>query len=408
MCGIIAAVNYGQNQVNANEAIVNQFEDQCERGEKGFGIICLDAKRVPTVYRATEKVKFLLDLYLRPSQIIIAHHRMPTSSENKLSQTHPIVTTRPNWQHLYYTIHNGVISNDDELKKAHEQAGFKYTTEYVKWKDTVAFNDTEAVAIEFARYLEGETKAITLGGSAALVILQVDKKTNTATKLFAWRNSNPLHLAATRGKIFLSSTGPGDNIAEDVLFTLDLSKLKQDNLKFQKKALTVIKPPAIEIVTTKARPAYQNFEGYNTDHFNHRIQSVLPVVDVKEDKDLPPGDYKDEEEVEENIFNLDAKVTAFLDSVQNREGTVGALMQTLDDNCKWERGQCHDLVDEIFNELIDPRSLTDLNYDMVDDKLQQLWTFVLDGATEVADGLEGAAQAELDMAEEELPTKFFG
>jgi hypothetical protein len=34
----------------------------------------------------------------------------------------------------YYVVHNGMISNDEELKKEHEKLGFAYTTKCMEYQ----------------------------------------------------------------------------------------------------------------------------------------------------------------------------------------------------------------------------------------------------------------------------------
>ena len=85
MCGLTAAFNTKKdgkksNKNSVNDIIVSQFQNQCSRGQKGFGIIRINKGKIE-VDRACETTKFLLDLYLKPSQMIIAHHRTPTSTE---------------------------------------------------------------------------------------------------------------------------------------------------------------------------------------------------------------------------------------------------------------------------------------------------------------------------------------
>src|SRR3989304_431242 len=107
MCGILAAFNYKEKKENVNEWIINQFQDQISRGRDGLGITFIDEKLNIKTERATEITKALLDLRFNESKMIIMHHRTPTSSRNRISQTHPISIKNKNLKHNYLIFHNG-------------------------------------------------------------------------------------------------------------------------------------------------------------------------------------------------------------------------------------------------------------------------------------------------------------
>lgn len=235
MCGILVAINTNQGKIKAlpvNEWILNQYEDQVDRGTEGFGIIMIDDKNKTTIKRATEPLKFLLDLNLYESTKIIAHHRHPTSTDNKIKQTHPIKVSNGSLKYDYLIVHNGVIYNDKEIKAEHEKLGFVYETQE---KETGKFNDSEAVAIETARLIEKQIDKIKTRGSMAIVALQIDKTTKTATHLFFFRKTSPLNISKTRGKLRLSSEGEGNPIKENILYDCNIDgdmELKKREIKF--------------------------------------------------------------------------------------------------------------------------------------------------------------------------------
>ena len=230
MCGIIAGANIGKNAKNINEWIIEQYEDQHARGEKGFGIVTVNKKMKYEIKRATEGFKFIYDLYNSPSKIMMVHHRWPTSTKNKIKQTHPILVNNGSLKYTYLVVHNGVIYNDDDVKKAHEKLGFQYTT----WcKNEKKFNDSETFAIEVARYIENQTDIMATQGSAAFVALQIDRKTEKVEKMIFGRHNNPLNMAKTRGEIRLSSEGKGDEIEENKIYECKLNeKMKLNKRKW--------------------------------------------------------------------------------------------------------------------------------------------------------------------------------
>lgn len=164
------------------------------------------------------------------------HHRAPTSSNNKLSQTHPLIVDNGSLKYKYAFVHNGIISNAEDVKKAHEKLGFEYLTEYKQeWSNAepdIKFNDSESLAIELARYIEKQTDTIATSGSIAFIGIQINRKTNKVLKVFFGRNTSPLNLSASRGKIRLSSEGKGNAILANTLYTFEPNNYKLEKTKF--------------------------------------------------------------------------------------------------------------------------------------------------------------------------------
>ena len=243
MCGIIGAFNHGENTKPVNEDILDILQDQISRGKEGFGISFISKDKKVDTKRTTLTAKAIIDLYQKSNQspMAIMHHRMPTSSENKISQTHPIKVENNSLKYKYLVIHNGVVRNCDTLRKKHKTLGFIYTTTRMKkWFQTEEeeYNDSEAFAIELARYVENQTEEMNIMGSVAFIALQINKNENTVKKVFFGRNeSNPLKLSTSKGKIRLSSEGKGDNIKPFHLYSFTLAnfKITKQKLKFKEK-----------------------------------------------------------------------------------------------------------------------------------------------------------------------------
>jgi hypothetical protein len=127
-------------------------------------------------------------------------------------------------------IHNGVITNDDERRSAHETLGFKYTTALAngyqtsrgRWyyDGTDTHNDSEALAIDLALFIEGQTSEILAKGASAYVVLQVHN--GKLRRMFYGRNSaNPLHTYRHKGTLLITSqnvTGKGTQVKEGVMY----------------------------------------------------------------------------------------------------------------------------------------------------------------------------------------------
>lgn len=248
MCGIIGVF---KKTGDANRDVANIFQEQADRGNKGFGTLFIKDKKIIEISRACEPALFIHDLLNKDNlaNMIVSHHRFPTSSDNLLSQTHPIVVANKNLNFDYYVVHNGVINNEDDLRTIHEDLGYKYTTLITETRYTVtteSFNDSESLAIELAMFIERKKKTIDAKGSFAFIVIQVDKKEHKIMNVFFGTNGgNPLKLMAKKGReIILRSEGNGINVKSDILFFFSPSHLK----KLGERKMTY---PAIKIVETK-------------------------------------------------------------------------------------------------------------------------------------------------------------
>lgn len=245
MCGIIGVFHTGDKPEPVNQIVLAQFEDQKSRGMNGFGIIKINAKNKFKVDRATEGYKFIHDMYEDPVTKMIVHHRTPTSTDNLMAQTHPIWVNNGSLAYDYLIVHNGIIQNDDELKKIHEALGFAYNTEMKNSNKVTKFNDSEALAIELARYIEKQSSIMDLKGSAAFIAIQIEKKTQKVDKMYFGRTGySPLKMAKTRGKLFLSSEGQGADITEDILYSCKLDEI----MALTKQRLVVAKKDETDFV----------------------------------------------------------------------------------------------------------------------------------------------------------------
>ena len=258
MCGIIAAFNTEPKKKteSANEFVINQYQEQFDRGTKGFGIVRISQKGIVDVDRACEPTKFLMDLYLKKSKMIIAHHRTPTSTDNKLDQTHPIFVSNDLLENDYLVVHNGIISNTTELHKKHLELGFLYTTEYedsssytrYQWKKE-KWNDSESLAIELALFIEKKVTAIGIDNNAAFIVLQMDKKTHKAKQVFFGRNGfgSCLNMSKTKGRLRISSEGEGEEVETNKLFSF---KTSDQSMYLTKKDIEFTKPEVVATLPT--------------------------------------------------------------------------------------------------------------------------------------------------------------
>jgi len=270
MCGIIAEFKKPEKKKKTNELIANQYQEQINRGEEGFGLISINNKsKIATVKRAVKDSKILLDLYQKENEnrSLVFHHRLPSSSRNEMSQTHPMEVESGTLKYKYLVIHNGIINNAKErFEEQEKELGFSLSTRI----DGMT-NDSEALAIDIAMFIEEQTEKIKATGSAAFIALQLDIETNKVINIFFGRNSaNPLKLAMKNDEITLSSEGKGNNIKINTLYSFNL-----DKFKLKKKAMTIsqyktfVKPKTINERVEENKRNYEIYKEKGQKSLNH-------------------------------------------------------------------------------------------------------------------------------------------
>jgi len=308
MCGIIASFNTKEKIEKVNDFIIDQYQNQYLRGQKGFGIIRINKKGKIEIDRSCEPTKFLLDLYLKESSMIIAHHRTPTSTENKLDQTHPMFISNKILSHDYLIVHNGIINNDDKLRDKHIELGFTYQTEcYETWgysqTKNLKWNDSEAIAIELALFIEEKIPAMEIDNTAAFIVLQINKNTHKAKQVLFGKHglSACLNIKKSNNIIQLSSEGEGESVKEDILFAFNIKdkamKLKETQIIFVEK-----EPIKIEQKSFLPTNTEKQEEKTNTDtKTSIRLQRSWVDTSIPTEPDytlLPP--YVDKTYIEES------------------------------------------------------------------------------------------------------------
>src|ERR1035437_8233170 len=211
MCGIIHLKRFDGKL--ASKAVNRRYQSQKHRGSEGFGFVELNNGIVGAVVRAEGEKEILAKLKASTADEIMFHHRFPTSTPNYIEATHPILVKHKDLKYDYYVMHNGIVSNDEEMKAKHNLKGFEYRTEMIskmvtrgnKYITGSQWNDSEAMAIDFCLSLENDTE-MESEGSIALVALQFQKKTRKAINLYYGHNTgNPVMIEDTKGLFSLSS-----------------------------------------------------------------------------------------------------------------------------------------------------------------------------------------------------------
>lgn len=237
MCGII---HCKKRNTKANKTVIKRFENQKSRGTQGFGYVELVKGYVVGEVRTQTEKEIMQHLKTSVADEIMFHHRIPTSTPNFIESTHPIKVSNPILKYNYYVIHNGMISNDSDMRKEHLDLGFVYTTDTTKkyetrgtvYYDDVEWNDSESLAIDFAIAIENDMP-MKSKGSIALIALQYEKKTGKAISLFWGHNAgNPLKIEDAKEFLCLSSE-TGKDVETDYLFEMSyangvITKQKRD------------------------------------------------------------------------------------------------------------------------------------------------------------------------------------
>lgn len=244
MCGL---TYYHQKGIkSAVKPVLTRYEIQKSRGTEGYGLVAfdLDTREVTGYIREEEEKDIAKQMHAlrksdKVSNGILFHHRNPTSTPNLRECAHPIGVRHEELEDLYFIAHNGVISNDHELKKKHEQMGYRYNTEITKeesWTTSgltgeairytypkeLKHNDSEAVAIELARVIEGKSDKIGAKGSMALIALRVSPDMKVKALYYGRNYLNPLCLVRDRNSFALTSEGETkDSIKAHTLYCYD-------------------------------------------------------------------------------------------------------------------------------------------------------------------------------------------
>lgn len=223
MCGIVYSHSFSGKPVN--NVIINQYRRQISRGTEGFGVF--DGKRV---FKAAQEKRIFNWLGKKKNQkdMILFHHRWPTSTDNRRKAAHPFHTGNHFGDTKYVLVHNGSIDNAKELYKEHLELGIKYSSVLEDGK----FNDSEALLWDFALKMEKGEDALDAYGGIAFVAVKMVKE--ELKELYFARNwYKPLNMFMDDEGLMLSSTGQGEEIEQNTLYTYQYKTKKIDEKKFK-------------------------------------------------------------------------------------------------------------------------------------------------------------------------------
>ena len=238
MCGIIY---YQSSEAkNVTKPLLKRYDTQDHRGKEGYGYVACDLESKSISYFQREEdeetiVKALESLkdQEKVTNAILFHHRNPTSTPNLKECAHPIVVDHKDLEHTYFVVHNGVISNASEVRTKHIELGYEYTTDIVTKKvittkdktyETVGleqFNDSESLAIDLARLIEGKIDKIDSRGSIAFIVLQATKDYKIKSLYYGRNSGSPLILEMDKHHLCLKSEGHGEEIKTHIIYHYD-------------------------------------------------------------------------------------------------------------------------------------------------------------------------------------------
>lgn len=266
MCGIVYVKRL--DRAVAAKQVAKRYSKQQHRGSEGFGYIGVKTNGTISPLQHTQ-FEHEIRQKLNASSLteILFHHRYPTSTPNVPESAHPLFIGNKELAYNYYVVHNGIISNDEDLKEVHEGLGYSYLTEIKTQYRTkkghvyisdIVFNDSEAFAIELARTIEGLQPECMAKGAIAYIAYQVDKRSGEVMGVYFGTNGgNALTLEFTKESIIIASEG-GKDIVDNKGFMLT-----RDN----KVVETAVK---LQPIYTPAKIGYNTMYGSNTTMQDYR------------------------------------------------------------------------------------------------------------------------------------------
>lgn len=273
MCGIVTILSPEKKNISI-PLLMRLYIDQRERGTNGYGFSYVDKKGFIKTKRFVHECECFLALASVRSWLIQFHHRNPTSTGNTVSQNHPIIAKTATA--FYSMVHNGIIHNADELKKAH---GKQYATE---GKTDARFNDSETLLHELIATIE-EKKTMKAQGSIAFTMLTGDTAGKFVGLRYGRNFSSPLYYVKyPNGFIVLSSECniidpkklKGFEVPTNNIFTLTISGTKE-KITGDKCVFDLYTPP---IITYQSQRAW--YSGKESDFMKKRRLEKENITDA--------------------------------------------------------------------------------------------------------------------------------
>lgn len=331
----------------ASKSILKRYQKQKSRGSDGFGYIAISNNKLVSYKRAKLESQIEEDIKKEKAETIMFHHRFPTSTPNFKESAHPIRVSNINLKYDYYMIHNGIISNAEDLKEKHIKKGFEYNTEITKkwvtsssvYKST-CFNDSEALAVELAIAIDNDLPKIETKGSVAFVIAQVEKSSNKINAIYFGRNhGNPLMIEKNSKFISIGSETEGQVVPANILHKLNLKTLKIEETKFE-----------IPYIDYYSGYGY-NYGGYDTtfgeDDFDYGENYNL-FKEIQDNQDTPEAMKKRWNEIDFEIMQVQTQIDRLYDIDDGSPDLTNSIieLEALVENLQEERKKLDEEITE--------------------------------------------------------------
>lgn len=176
--------------------------------------------------RSTTEKGIIEKLIRCQSNAILFHHRTPTSTDNVIESCHPFVVDTDKGKIIL--VHNGVIHNAQALFKEHKELGIEY-----KSLAGDEFNDSESLAIDFARYISGEQKELKAHGWIAFIAYQTNKENEIEKIYFGKGTTAELNMKFTNKFLSVGSEVEGKEIKSNRLYIFDVKTKKLNSRKLE-------------------------------------------------------------------------------------------------------------------------------------------------------------------------------
>jgi len=287
MCGLAFA--FSKRGKSAAQQVYQLYQNQATRGKQGYGFLSIHNGKLVSIVRAKDEIGIRTAIMKDKSELIMFHHRWPTSTKNTIGTTHPMFISNKELKYDYYFAHNGVIGNATYLKGEHEKLGYSYLTELtekticeykngtteVMSTDKTVFNDSESLAIELARHLEGLSDKIDTRGPAAFWGISLKKGTNEVVDVFFGKNKGRDLCVKDNSKWFSVSSETGQDIRDMVLFSVPIKQIGSQ--LFEQPLLideaTPIVRTATNLLSERSSVGFSDVNKIHTDEVSHQIGS---------------------------------------------------------------------------------------------------------------------------------------
>ena len=293
MCGLVAL--WSKKNKPVGQQVFNLYEKQAARGKQGYGFIAIDRNgMVVGEHRSKTELEIKKLLNKEKAPMVMFHHRFPTSTDNTMGTTHPMNVSHEELEFDYRLAHNGIIRNADARKTAHESLGYVYTTEHYEEHEAVyndgtreyvggkglKFNDSESLAIDIARHLDGKQDDVPSIGPVAFWAVRLVKGTNQVVSIYYGKNAGR-DLTTVKGKNYMGiASEHGEDIDEMKIFSYEFGdhQLYEQEFPIEASRPVAISPYVNAALNAVMTPYERETMRRNFAALEHRAYSYSEVI----------------------------------------------------------------------------------------------------------------------------------